>query len=865
MKFTLNDYQNEAVSELLTQLEAGRELYHRATHPQETSVALTAPTGAGKTVIAAATLEALFFGSDEFDFKADPSAVVIWFSDSPNLNQQSLFRLMEASEKLTFNRLKTVKPPFSMRELETGTVYFLNTARLGKNSLLTRGYQEDADSFEDFDALIQPDDQAYTIWQTIANTIANPDKTVYFVLDEAHRGYDKRQSTERATIVRRLVDGDDTGSPIPIVLGISATIERFAKAMKEASTLGNRLALDNVTIEPSRVIESGLLKDTVLLEIPGEGGDLHTNLVKEAAKKLDASTLAWKRYSNRQKLAEPVIPLLVLQVENTPDPSKIGDALDVIREELKEIALESVNVRHVLSDSKSETFGSWEIDWIEPQRVQQETRVRVLIAKEAISTGWDCPRAEVLVSFRPARDQTHIAQLLGRMVRSPLAMRIPGNDQLNSVNCLLPYFDKTTAGKIVRYITGADDELPMSGGASTPMLDGRLLEANPNIDEKVWDSFDNLATQSVPKRGVKPIKRLVSLAQALAHDNLWPAPLEDLKSAVHELLTNHSTKNKVDFDLAVKEIYDVHIEVLKGKHGHAIEYSRRTVTADDRAILTGFEEAQRVFGSDIALSYVNHLVELAGGDDDDLRDAYVRTSAVATLPRLQEEIDELSERMASAWLLEHKSAIAELSDERQIAYDNIRSMATEPQTTSMRRPTNRLAEFGLTDEGLELGEAPRVKKHLMSDANGDYPIGTLNGWEQEVIAVELARPESVAWYRNPAHNGADSVTVAYRDTSGWWRSLHPDFVFFNAIEGEIRPSIVDPHATNLDDWLVKVKGLASFADRYGDKYERILSVVKHGTKWRALEMKRADVRDVVLNFSGEATILYSHDVAEDYA
>ena len=45
--------------------------------------------------------------------------------------------------------------------------------------------------------------------------------------------------------------------------------------------------------------------------------------------------------------------------------------------------------------------------------------MRVLFAKDAISTGWDCPRAEVLVSFRPAEDETRITQLLGRMVRTP--------------------------------------------------------------------------------------------------------------------------------------------------------------------------------------------------------------------------------------------------------------------------------------------------------------------------------------------------------------------------------------------------------------------------------------------------------------
>ncbi len=89
--------------------------------------------------------------------------------------------------------------------------------------------------------------------------------------------------------------------------------------------------------------------------------------------------------------------------------------------------------------------GQQGVPYIEPQRVQDAVLMRVLLAKSAISTGWDCPRAEVLVSMRPAKDRTHITQLLGRMIRTPLARRIPGNELLNSVDCLLPFFDRKTA------------------------------------------------------------------------------------------------------------------------------------------------------------------------------------------------------------------------------------------------------------------------------------------------------------------------------------------------------------------------------------------------------------------------------------
>lgn len=96
------------------------------------------------------------------------------------------------------------------------------------------------------------------------------------------------------------------------------------------------------------------------------------------------------------------------------------------------------SVAHVFGEHTTQQFGNRNVPYISPERVQDSTWVRVLITKDAISTGWDCPRAEVMISFRKAVDRTHITQLMGRMVRSPLARRIPGNDRLNSVDCLLP-------------------------------------------------------------------------------------------------------------------------------------------------------------------------------------------------------------------------------------------------------------------------------------------------------------------------------------------------------------------------------------------------------------------------------------------
>jgi superfamily II DNA or RNA helicase len=99
MRFALKDYQTEAVSEVLTNLRDAHEDYHRRN--RRIAFALSATTGAGKTVMATAVIEALFEGSEEFDFEADPSAVVLWVTDDPNLNEQTRYRIIESGTAST--------------------------------------------------------------------------------------------------------------------------------------------------------------------------------------------------------------------------------------------------------------------------------------------------------------------------------------------------------------------------------------------------------------------------------------------------------------------------------------------------------------------------------------------------------------------------------------------------------------------------------------------------------------------------------------------------------------------------------------------------------------------------------------------
>lgn len=67
-----------------------------------------------------------------------------------------------------------------------------------------------------------------------------------------------------------------------------------------------------------------------------------------------------------------------------------------------------------------------------------------VIIKQAVATGWDCPRAHILVKLREGMDETFEIQTIGRIRRMPEA-RHYGNDALDS--CYLFTFDsKFTQG-----------------------------------------------------------------------------------------------------------------------------------------------------------------------------------------------------------------------------------------------------------------------------------------------------------------------------------------------------------------------------------------------------------------------------------
>ena len=152
----------------------------------------------------------------------------------------------------------------------------------------------------------------------------------------------------------------------------------------------------------------------------------------------------------------------------------------------------------------------------------------------------------------------------------------------------------------------------------------------------------------------------------------------------------------------------------------------------------------------------------------------------------------------------------------------------------------------------------------MSDDDGNCPISSLNVWERQVVLTERSRAGCVGWYRNPPRQSIDSLGVPYRDGAGNWRSMHPDFVFFSEVGGVVRASIVDPHGHHLEDSLVKLRGLATFAQEFEDSFHRVEAVSQVGNTMKVLDLTRPEVRDAIVSGHASPAELYESDLAQIY-
>ena len=443
MKVKLFPFQDVAINDLRKKLAFSLNGFAQLHVPQV--ISFTAPTGAGKTIISAALIEDVYNGTAEY--QEQPEAIFLWLSDSPELNAQSRSKIEANCDRISIGQCVTITDEsFDQEMLEDGHIYFLNTHKLSKSSNLVK----------------KGDSRTYTIWETLQNTIARKSDRLYLIIDEAHRGMQGNTAATATTIMQSFVMGrpDDGLVSMPVVLGMSATPERFNRLVA-----GTTATVHQVAVPVEAVRKSGLLKDRIVFRYPGDAAAQNDMAVLQAA--ADAwndKCIHWNQYCEEQHYAK-FNPVFVIQVQNGTggqvSETDLDDCLAKIEQRLG-IHFSAGEVVHTFGQTTATlTVNGLPVSYEEPSRIADDAKVKVVFFKENLSTGWDCPRAETMMSFRRATDATHIAQLLGRMIRTPKQMHIDVDDTLNEVHLYLPYFDVRTVSDVVEALQNAEGgELP---------------------------------------------------------------------------------------------------------------------------------------------------------------------------------------------------------------------------------------------------------------------------------------------------------------------------------------------------------------------------------------------------------------------
>lgn len=822
MNLSLMDFQEEYVAILQDKLTKAKRYVRDG---EQQAVLLSAPTGSGKTVMLTALIETVLFGNDSFQPEHD--AVIIWLSDQPELNEQSKYRIHQSSDKLRDHQLISIGPDFDAEVFQGGKVYFINTQKLGRNSLLTS----------------TGDKRQYTIWQTIENTARKIKDRFYLIVDEAHRGMNvtTQARNEAQTIAQKFLLGSasDGLSPIPLVIGISATPERFE------SLVGNTdRYIFKVIVDVAKVRASGLLKDRLLVMVPAENQPNDWTLLHSAGKRWSSMREEWANYCRTQGL--PIVePILVVQVEDAGNgqltTTDLATGITTLEQAIGDLSDE--HLAHCFQEEKELTIGNHKLRRIDPSKVAADPTVRIVFFKMALTTGWDCPRAEVMMSFRRAQDPTSIAQLIGRMVRSPLARRIESNEDLNDVYLYLPYYNREAVERVVKRLSEDADNVPATqvelGSEVIPVsIPESLTEARSALNGK--PSY--IMREGRKLSDLRRLLRFVTLLSTV--DGIDAEALPEARDALVSFLQGSKERlrqNDPDFRSALDDVATIRVKPLVI---HQIDYT--IVEGDEQLIEVSeanaddlYRKAKLRLGDDIVIEYMRRELDI----DDPIK-AKLEIYLLAQRPDVWNGLESLAKRRISELRQKHGTAIEALVSSKRERYNELWALARVPEPSSLTLPKNLLWS---KDK-----DAAEWTRHLYQRQEGGF-AAFLNLWESAVVGTLTRRNEIECWLRNLPRK-AWSLAYWYETREGGYAPGYPDILAVRITSNGRVIDIYEPHSEHLADSWRKIKGLAYFAKEHAANFGRIAFVRIHNDEVQVLDLSDEAVRDAAHKLNNDVDL-----------
>lgn len=454
--------------------------------------------------------------------------------------------------------------------------------------------------------------------------------------------------------------------------------------------------------------------------------------------------------------------------------------------------------------------------------------LKVVLFKTALTTGWDCPRAEVMMSFRRSVDATTIAQLVGRMIRTPLARRIESDEALNTVDLYLPHYDTKNLESVLNALRNPES---LEGPPTKVTTKAVEYPRNPSF-AAIFEHLATLKTYSVnraPKMSDR--KRALRLSGMLMQAGIDKDADEKLRITLTNRLAelrDGYEKTVKDWNTIVREGGEIEVDVTSVLIGSMnvtdSKANRIPLTAENIDRL--FDEAGRMLaaGEGLHRTYWKRFQDKTKPAQSKL-ELFAIVQQAETLPAMEK----LSETEFKKLWDAHKVVIASLSASEKSRFQQL--VLASGKAVEL--------DWELPERIVEKPGKYVWKNHMFSDENGDF-AADLNGWETAFMQWTEKQSDFMCWLRNlPRRDWA--FCVPYE--KGGEKPFYPDMIIVRKKGAGYVVDILEPHDDNrLDTW-AKVKGLAKFADEHGMTFGRLMVGRKVGHTLQVIDVVDRQTRE----------------------